>query len=173
MRLLASLLIIISLTGCASKLEVYDSSKNKAKGVPVHIPQLVQVTTVTKYKVAKGSEKYKDLCTPETITSFDLMPLGERYYITFDPASLGDGEFSIEFTDKGLLKSVTLNSKASAGAEQANSLLSTVLPYAASPKPIPAPMSLVGTDETAQKLKEKHCIKSSSKVTSISKVDMQ
>lgn len=164
---------VLLLTGCASKLKVYDEKSNEAKGVPINVPQLVEITSTTSYKVAKGSERFKGLCTSETSSVLELLPLGERYYVAFDPASLGDGEFSVEFTDKGLVKSITLNSKASAGAEQGNALLSTVLPFYKAPKAAPESKSLIGVDDTAQKLKAKHCLKSSSKITSIKKVDIQ
>jgi len=169
--LIASGLALIS--GCASTLKVYDASNNEAKGVPINVPQLVEVTTTTSYKVAKGSEKYKDLCTPEVSSELEFLPLGERYYVTFDPATLGDGEFSVEFNEKGLVKSVTLNSKASAGAEQANALLSTALPFIKAPKLDQETKSLTGEADSAQKLKAKHCLKSGSKVSGIKKVDIK
>ena len=170
MKKILAIVSIAAVSGCASDLKIYDSNKNEAKGVPFNVPQLVEVTSITKYKVAKGSEKFKELCTPEENTKLDFMPLGERYYANFDAADLGDGEFAIEFNDKGLLKSITLNSKASAGAEQANALLSTVLPFVKAPKAAPEEKSFIGVDDTAQKLKAKHCLKSGTKTTSIKKV---
>jgi len=169
--LIVSGLVLIS--GCASTLKVYDASNNEAKGVPINVPQLMEVTTTTSYKVAKGNEQYKDLCTPEVSSKLEFLPLGERYYITFDPATLGDGEFSVEFNDKGLVKSVTLNSKASAGAEQANALISAALPFIKAPKSVSEKMSLIGENDSAQKLKAKYCLKAASKVSSIKKVDIQ
>lgn len=161
------------LIGCSSTLKVYDSKYNEAKGVPINVPQLVEITSVTAYKVANGQEKYKEFCTLEETTSLEFMPLGERFYITFEPAAFGDGEFSVEFTDKGLVKSVVLNSKASAGAEQINSLLSTVLPYITSPKPMKETKSSIEIDETAQKLKDKYCLKSGTKIISIKKLEIK
>lgn len=171
-----SILVVLGLliiSGCASSLKVYDSSGSEAKGVPVNAPMLVEITTATSYKVAEGSEKYKDLCTTEVNSTLEFLPLGDRYYVTFNPAKLGDGEFSVEFNDKGLLKSVTLNSKASAGAEQATALLSSILPFVATPKSAPEEKSLIGEDDTAQKLKGKHCLKVGTAVTGIKKVDLQ
>ena len=164
---------LVLVTGCASSLKIYDAKNNEAKGVPINVPQLMEITTTTSYKVAKGSEKYKDFCTPEVSSKLEFLPLGDRYYVTFDPATLGDGEFSVEFNDKGLLKSVTLNSKASAGAEQANALLSTVLPFIKAPKAAPETKALIDEEDSAQKLKAKHCLKASSKVTGIRKVEVQ
>jgi len=173
MKLIVLMLTLISLAGCASSLKVYDSKNSEAKGVPVNAPQLVEITTVTNFKVAKGRENYKDFCTSETSSRFEVLPLGERFYITFEPANLGDGEFAVEFTDKGLLKSVTLNSEASSGAEQATALLSSVLPFITSPKQVSVPPPLIEPDETAQKLKAKHCLKAGSKVVSIKKIEVQ
>lgn len=161
------------MNGCASELKVFNENEVEVKGVPINVPQLVEITTTTTYKVAKGSEKFKDLCTSEISSKLEFLPLGTRYYVTFDPAPIGDGEFSVEFTDKGLVKSVTLNSKASAGAEQANALLSTVLPFIKAPKAELETKALIEVDDTAQKLKAKHCLKSSAKVTGIKKVDIQ
>lgn len=174
--MLKSVLIIFGLvliSGCASTLKVYDANNNEAKGVPINVPQLMEVTTTTSYKVAKGSEEFKDYCTPEVSSKLEFLPLGERYFVTFDPATLGDGEFSLEFNDQGLVKSVTLNSKASAGAEQANALLSTILPFIKAPKLAQETKSLTGEADSAQKLKEKHCLKAGSKVSGIKKVDIQ
>lgn len=165
------------LNGCASDLKVYDSNNNEAKGVPINVPQLVEITTVTSYKVAKGREKFKRFCVSEESSKFEVLPLGERFYVTFDSASLGDGEFSVEYNDKGLVKSITLNSKASAGVEQATALLSTVLPFLKAPKVAATTATtnkgLKGADEQAQNLKDKHCLKSGTKIKSIKKLEIQ
>ncbi|MEH6544577.1 MAG: hypothetical protein V7721_11625 [Porticoccaceae bacterium] len=163
----------IFIVSCASDLKIYDSAQNEIKGVPFNMPQLVEIASVTKYKVAKGSEKFKALCTPEENTKLEFMPLGKQYYVNFDAAELGDGEFSVEYTDKGLLKSITLNSKASAGAEQANALLSTILPFIKAPKVTPSEKSLIGADDIAEKLKAKHCLKSGTKITGVKKIEIQ
>lgn len=168
-----AVLPILLITGCASSLKIYDSNNQKAKGVPISAPQLVEVTTTATYKVAKGREQFKDFCTPEVSSTVDVLPLGERFYVNFDPAKFGDGEFAVEFNDKGLVKSITLNSKASAGAEQANTLLSTILPFVKSPKAAPEVASLVTGNDVAQKLKDENCLKDSTKVTSIKKIEVQ
>ena len=62
-----------------------------------------------------------------------ILALGERSYISFAPGELGKGESELEFNDAGLLKSVSLNSDATAGAAQVNELLKTVLPFVAAP----------------------------------------
>lgn len=173
MKIILALISIAVVSGCASDLKIYDAKLNEAKGVPFNVPLLVEITSITKYKVIKGSEKFKQLCTPEENTKLEFMPLGERYYANFDAADLGDGEFSVEFNDKGLLKSITLNSKASAGAEQANALLSTILPFVKAPKAAPEEKSFIGIDDTAKKLKAKHCLKSGTKTTSVKKVVIQ
>ena len=173
MKKIALSIYIVVLAGCASDLKVYDSNNTLAKGVPINVPQLVEITSVTSYKVAKGSEKFKALCVAEENTKLEVMPLGERYYVTFDASKFGDGEFAVAYTDKGLVKSITLNSKASAGAEQANALLSTILPFVKAPKVAPVEKGFIGADETAQKLKAKHCLKSGSKIKSVKKIEIQ
>ena len=172
-KLIFAVSTLFLISGCGSSLKVYDSNQAKVVGIPINVPQLMEVTTTTSYTVAKGSEEHKALCTPEVSSKIEFLPLGERYYITFDPAALGDSEFSIEFNDSGLVKSVALNSKASAGAEQANALLATVLPFITAPKTVPETSSFIGEDDSAQKLKTKHCLTSGSKVSSIKEVKIQ
>lgn len=172
MRVLIALSILLTLSGCSSKLMVFDSEKKETIGIPFNVPQLVAIKTLVKYKVVKGSEDFADYCTSETTVKKELLPLGERYYINFDPAQLGDAEFGVEFNDKGLVKSITLNSKASAGSEQANALLTSVLPYVSAPKEVSEEKALIQPGQTAQKLKEKHCIKASSEIISITKIDI-
>lgn len=172
MKIFPLIVVVTFFTGCASSLEVYDSQNKKTKGVPIHVPQLVAITSVTKYKISKGNEQYAHLCTKEEITKLDFYPLGERFYVNFAPAELGDGEFSIEFNDKGLLKSVTLNSKASGGAEQTNALLSTVLPFLAKPK-AELSSTLIASDDTEAKSKAKYCLKTTTEIKSVKKVNIE
>jgi hypothetical protein len=131
--------IAASLTGCASKLLVYDAKATPAVGVPFNAPKLVRVKKTTSYELLKGlaadNVKY---CTDEVEISLDFLPLGERFYVNFDPSTFADGEFAIEFNDKGLTSKISLNSKASTGVDKVSGLLSTVLPFVKAPVALPA-----------------------------------
>lgn len=167
MKIQLTILLSVSLIGCSSSLKVYNSVGDPLKGVPVNSPQLVRVTTVTEYEAAKGSEDYSVYCTNEKTESLQFMPLGERHYVGFDSAALGDSEFEITFNDQGLMKSISLNSEASAGVEQTNELLSTFLPFVAKPKAA-SEVEMASLDkETATQLKSNHCLKTGEKVLSV------
>ena len=162
--LVATGLCLFLLCGCASHLEVYDASGEEAPGVPVHMPQLVKITTETTYEVAPGKEHNAYLCVTEENSKLEFLPLGDRYYISMDPAPLGDAEFGMKFNDAGLLKSLTLNSKATSVADQASELLSTTLSVLTGQE--------LATEEKADslatpdlsKLKAANCLKVGSKV---------
>lgn len=173
MKKILGIFTLVALSGCSSSLMVYDSDKALTKGIPVNSSVLMEVTSVTEYKVAKGSDEFEDLCISETSVKLEFYPLGERYYINFDPAEFGDSEFKVEFNDSGLLKHVSLNSKSSGGVEQINSLLSTVLPYVKTPKVVPENKGLVGKGQKASELKAEHCLKSSTKITNVKKVSVK
>ena len=170
-----STLILVS--SCSSNLKVFDENNKEAKGIPINAPQLVEITTTTSYKVAEGSERFAALCTSEVSSKIEVLPLGQRYYVNFEAAALGDSEFSIEYNDKGLVKTISLNSKASSGLEQTSSLLSTVLPYIKAEKSTPVASTDKSTpplgDISAQKLKDLHCLKNGSVVSSIKKASIQ
>jgi hypothetical protein len=164
--------IIFSLTlitGCASSLKTYDGQKQSSVGVPVATPVLVKITEITTYKSIDNQKEHAKYCTPETVVRFDYLALGERSYITFEPAPFGKAEFALEYNESGSLKSVSLGSDASAGVEKVNELVSTVLPYVASTKFASADQTklLAGTDQklfgaplekTAQEMKDKFCL---------------
>ncbi|MFV8440478.1 hypothetical protein [Vibrio owensii] len=169
---LVNIFALLFLTACSSDLEVYDGKQKAVPGIPINVPQLVKITTKTTYKVVDGSEKYKDLCSPEENSKFDVLPLGERYFVSFDSAAMGDSEFSVEFNDKGLVKSVKLNSEASSGVEQTTALLSAVLPFVKAPK-VDLEKSGLVTEQSTKQLKSKHCVLSGTKVVGIEKVSIE
>lgn len=156
------------ISGCASSLLTYDSNKVETVGIPISTPVLVKITEKTDYEVVPGKDsKY---CTSETNSKYQFMALGERSYIGFKPAQLGKGEFKVEFNDNGTLKSVSLNSDATAGTEKVTGLLETVLPFIAAPKPIPAAQA---SDKSAQSLKDLNCIKKGTQVTDVQTVQVK
>lgn len=161
-------------TGCASSLKTFDAKSKPSVGIPIGTPVLVKITEETTYEVAPGDEnaKYKDFCKSDVNSKYQFLALGERSYIAFDPAPLGKGEFKIEFNDAGVLKTVSLNSDATAGTEKVTGLLETVLPYLAAPKPTPS-AQVLPSDITAQDKKDKYCIKKGTKVISVEPVEIK
>src|SRR5436309_11916399 len=93
---------ILGVLGCASKLQVFDASKNpgEVKGIRVHqnIP----------YILTKNVETEK--CPPRIEESIVHLAVGSPYDINFEPAQFGKAEFTVIFADEGALKQVTLNS---------------------------------------------------------------
>lgn len=159
------------LTGCASDLKIYEAKDGKvveAKGVPFNAPAMVKVTTRTTYVAAPGtSAANARYCEPDEETSVDFLPLGDRFYAQVDPSQFADGEFSVEYNEKGMMSKISLNSKASSGVDKVNSLLSTVLPFVATPKKAPEEAPAAAKDPSAAELKAKHCLKKSAEVVSI------
>lgn len=169
----ACLILLASavLTGCASKLVTYDSERKPSVGIPVGSPILVKITQQTNYEVDPNNASYKQYCTPDVSATYEFLALGERSYISFSPGELGKGEFKLEFNDAGLLKSVSLNSDATAGAAQVNELLKTVLPFVAAP--VAAESKTLAADQTAQKTKEKYCIKKGTEVIGVERATIK
>ncbi len=116
---------IVLLGGCASSLKTFDAQKNPSVGIPVGSPVLVKITEKTTYEVDPKHKEFENYCKPDVNATYKFLPLGERVYIAFDPAIWGKGEFKVEFNDNGALKSVSLNSDASAGVQSVNELLGT------------------------------------------------
>lgn len=140
LQLLVVLMALLS--GCASKLAVFDGHGNPMKGVPVRSPLLVEITTETSYEIDpkipasdRGYETIKKLCAPTTNSTTSFLPLGTLTYVNFEPASFGKSEFKLEFSDSGSLKTLSLNSDPAATTESVSRLLGAVLPYVAAPKP--------------------------------------
>lgn len=158
-------------SGCASSLKTFDSEKKASVGIPIATPVLVKITQRTNYEVDPNNQVYSKYCTSVTSSKYEFLALGERSYIAFNPAMLGKGEFKVEFTDSGALKSVSLNSDATAGAEKVKDLLSTVLPYLAAPK-ITAAVA-PGEGDTAQQKRDKYCISKGTEVLSVERVGVQ
>lgn len=166
-----AIVITVSLlaSGCASSLKTFNAESQPTVGIPIGTPVLVEITEETAYEVDPNNAKYESYCKPDLNSKYQFLALGERSYIAFDPAPLGKGEFKVEFNDSGVLKSVSLNSDATAGIDKVTGLLDTVLPYLAAPKPTPSAQALPA-DTTAQGNKDKYCIKKGTKVISVKRV---
>ena len=168
-RTLASSVLAVACTGCASSLQTFDATGKKTVGIPIATPVLVKITEKTSYEVGPDGSAYSKYCTAEVNAKYQFLALGERSYVTFKAAPFGKGEFKLEFNDAGVLKTVSLNSDATTGVEQITGLLGTVLPYLTAPKSTPEPKAGL-PEETAQKIKEKYCIKKGTEVLSVERV---
>lgn len=164
--------IAVLVSGCASSLKTFDSEKKQNVGIPISSPVLVKITEKTTYEVDPNNPKFEIFCKPDLNAKYQFLALGERSYIAFDPAFLGKGEFKVEFNDAGALKTVSLNSDATAGADKVSDLLGTVLPYLAAPKPT-VETKAFAPEDTAQKTKEKYCIKKGTEVMSVERVEIK
>jgi hypothetical protein len=153
------------LSGCASNFATYNSNGEVTDGIPVAAPVLVKVTTkdiYTPIATAGGNASY---CTEELKTEYKFLPLGEKTYIAFSPASLAKGEFKVELSDSGALKSISINSDASSGVAEVNTLLGTVLPYLAKPKEEAKSAGI-----PAQNIKDQYCLKTGTQAISVEPV---
>jgi hypothetical protein len=159
--------------GCASSLKTFDDKNQLSVGIPINTPVLVKITEHVRYEVDPKHEEFAGYCKPDINVTYQSLALGERSYIAFNPAPLGKGEFKIEFHENGTLKSVSLNSDAAAGADKVNDVLKTVLPYTAAPISGMKEIKAAGAEETAQKVKEKYCIKKGTEVISAERVEIK
>ncbi len=170
MRLAVAAMAAVAAAGCASSLRTFGADGRPAIGIPVASRVLVRITETTSYVVDPANPGYSGYCMPETNARYDFLPIGERIFVAFEPAALGSGEFKLELTESGVLKSVSLNSDATSGADEVGELLAAVLPYVASPKPVSEGALLRGADETAQQVKTRYCLKAGTAVTGIERV---
>jgi len=181
MRILLLLTTLLILAGCASKLVTSREDGTRIPGIPVGTPKLVKLTSVTSFKPVKEGQ-FEEYCnTPEVNSTIQFLPLGEVTYLNMDPAAIAKGEFSLEFSDSGNIKKVSLNSDASSGVDSVNTLASTLLPFIATPKPTgtsvaAAPNSVTASSaaasSTAKELKQKHCLSKGTEVSSIESIDV-
>ena len=159
-------------TGCASSLQTFDANNKPTVGIPISTPVLVKISEETYYEVDPKNTKYESYCKPDLNSRYQFMALGARSFIAFDPAPLGKREFKVEFNDAGALKTVSLNSDATAATKEISGFLETALPYLAAPKPVPSAQALP-PDTTAQGIKDKYCIKKGTKVVSVERVEIK
>jgi hypothetical protein len=157
----------LSALGCASDLRVYDASSNPAKGIPLATPVLVKVTTQTTYEVDPAHTDFAKYCVSDTTEKYDVMPLGDRFFVTFDSAPPGKSEFSVDFNDSGLLKNVKLNSdpRVPETIEAGAKLVSSVAEVAKAAGLAPLGIAADGQRKTAQERKKQYCIKSQESTT--------
>jgi hypothetical protein len=67
----------------------------------------IRVHTLESYVVRK--EVVTQKCAPRTVESIEHLPIGRAYDLGFEPGWFASSQFSVSFTDSGLLKQVTLN----------------------------------------------------------------
>jgi len=173
---LPGLLPLLVCAGCASSLRTYNGELKQTKGIAVRVPILAEVTRVTTYALVGGDATKAMYCTPDTVVTLESIPIGEEYFISFDPAKFGKAEFSVELTDGGTLRKVSLGSDpgTSSAVEAATGLISAVLPFIAVPKQQPEPVGpsferRVGEEGTTSELRQKHCAKAKTDITDIQK----
>lgn len=124
---------------------------------------LARVTRVTSFVPAPNAGENARFCLPDTAISLDVLPFGERYFIGVKPAAFGKAEFKLEFTDAGLLKTVSLNSDArtAESVKEVSGLLGTLLPYLAVQKSDTAPKGVVLSDlPEANDVRDTFCLRS-------------
>lgn len=129
-----------ALAGCASSLNVYDSSGTKIKGVPFRASEIYLRSGIHN----KHSEKGDD-CTPTQYVQTVTLATGAQFYANVDPAQLATTGFTMKLTDAGSLSEITLNTQPSAAdtAKAAGDLLTAALPLlgvAAAAAPAAAPV---------------------------------
>ena len=98
--------IVVLLSGCTAELQVFDSEEKTIEGVPFRTPVV--------YVMQGNYERHKKVgrnCMHNPFIEFISLPLGEQYFLSADPGPLSGSEFSVTFTDSGLLKHVSLNSE--------------------------------------------------------------
>ena len=124
---LCGILAAASLSGCASKLEVFADSQGTAvpvAGVPFHSPELyVREGTFTQLK--KGGD-----CAPSPFVETEALPLGPLYYANVNPAQFAKTGFAMKFNDNGAVSEVTLNTEPSSmeALKSASEFVKTVAP---------------------------------------------
>src|SRR5689334_9075791 len=98
MILMACLLLT---TGCASYLKVYGvTNPQEFRGIRVH--EAVSYVVTKKIKTEKCPERTED--------NIIHLAVGPAYDINVEPSSFAKTEFSVQFSDTGVLKQVTMNS---------------------------------------------------------------
>lgn len=175
---LVLLLSALAFMGCASNVKTWDSASKQMKGIPANKPTLVKITKVTSYKEKPGSSaQEKEYCKEDQRSEdYDIMSLGEPYFIEFDPASMAKGSFKVTFSDKGLLSAVELNSDpgVTENIGKVTELLGTILPYAAAKKAAESATAaaLPAAGPSADELKAKYCLTKETKIEKIEKFDI-
>lgn len=125
--------ITLFLIGCGSKLQIYNvdpKQPNQYQGIRVH--EAVNYVVTKKIKTEKCPERTED--------SIVALAVGAPYDINVEPGLFAKSEFSVQFSDSGALKQVTLNSTPQV-AETINAvanLAEKVGKIAAAAAPVPA-----------------------------------
>jgi hypothetical protein len=114
MRLLIPCLIIFAALGCSAKLKVYPPTPNSFKGIRVHQSATYQITKeiiAEKHGEPDPARRNEPKnCKRIEATELIQLPTGETYDINFDGGWFSKNEFTVVFTDTGIVKQITLNS---------------------------------------------------------------
>jgi hypothetical protein len=110
-RTVSILALVAALSGCAAKLGV---TRLPASGDPQGVVYRAPVSTVVIMQKDSytGAPPVGQLCLQETTHEIMTLPLGDAYTVNIDNhfSWFAANEFSMSFSDQGVLKEVTLNS---------------------------------------------------------------
>ena len=102
MAVLVLSLATLAVSGCASRLALFEASKNPSEIRGIRVRQRVP------YIITKQIDTEK--CPRRIEESIAHLAVGNPYDINFEPAQLAKTEFTVILADDGGLKQVTLNS---------------------------------------------------------------
>ena len=181
MKRVSLTIAVALLCGCASDINVLSDKGDKLPGVPIHSPILAEVSMRTTYSVRSGKEheEFAKFCSEQQTlkVSTAVLPLGRVRYVDFEPASLGKSEFSLEFTDNGVVKKVTVNSDATAGVDSVTGFLEKVLPFYKEPAAAPAETTVttqaLDFKDDPEKLRKAHCVEKETRVEGAREVEIK
>ena len=136
-KLLSVALMAAFLSACTASLIVKKSNTNGNESEVHGIPFRVPTPYVFSGKYTKHS-KFGENCTPTPFYEVLALPLGDLYYANVKTGELAGSEFTIEFTEQGTLKRISLNSDTTVDdvASGVASLVGAALPFLS---PVPAP----------------------------------
>jgi len=171
-KLPAVIVVVIAISGCASTLRTFDAQQQPSSGIPFRSPVLVDVERMTTFQLVSGQTTLARYCTPESTVTVEFLPIGELHFATLQSAAFGKADFSVELTDAGALKKLTIGSDPGTAAviEATTSLASAILPFAFTQKePADARTELVSDSSnlTAKQLKDRHCTKVKTSITNV------
>ncbi len=125
MRVIFAIVVgAITLSGCASSLEIKDQTKTLVPGVPFRTAQ-IYVKSGVYGKHTKGL-----ICDPSPFVEEVSLPTGALYYANVRPAQFAKTGFVLKVNEKGGLAEITLNTEPSAveAAKNVADLVGAVLP---------------------------------------------
>ena len=144
-RLLPVVLMMMFLSACTANLKVKKGNTNGSESEVHGIPFRVPTPYVFSGKYTKHS-KFGENCTHTPFYEVLALPLGDLYYANVKTGELAGSEFTIEFTEQGTLKKISLNSDTTVDdvASGVASLVGAALPFLS---PVPTPPAALDSEE--------------------------